>query len=64
MELTILDSQGRLVREFGQVEQDPGTHQVLWDGKDSKGKPVSAGVYFCHLRVGGWEDTKKLTLMR
>ena len=49
-------------------EQPAGNYRVLWDGRDSSGKEVSSGVYFCRLKVTGGglkvTKTKKMVLIR
>lgn len=41
--------EGRLVREIDAGRRDAGQHKVRWDGKDTGGHPVAAGVYFISL---------------
>jgi hypothetical protein len=47
----ILDRTGRVVHA---LDASPGGRAV-WDGTDLKGRPVSPGVYFCQVLVGGRE---------
>lgn len=43
----------------------PGREQpVIWDGKDARGRPVPAGLYFYHLKTHGFVATKKMVLVR
>ena len=35
-----------------------------WDGRNEKGKKVSAGCYFYTLEAADFKDTKKLVLIR
>ena len=45
-DVEILDAAGRLVRQLSaSAEGEQGIH-TTWDGRDSTGHPVSAGVYF------------------
>ncbi len=38
---------------------------VIWDGKDEKGKPVSSGIYFYQLKIGDETlSTKKMILLK
>jgi len=37
-----------------------GTHEVIWDGKDDKGKKVGAGMYFIYMKVGENVNVKKI----
>jgi len=62
--LSIYDLQGRrvimLLDEFLPVSQN----SVAWDGRNSKGKQVSAGVYFFRLESGTSSLTGKLALIK
>lgn len=60
-ELYIYNSNGQLVRSF---EANPGTHTFRWDGKDYTGMDSPMGVYFCQLRTGGRDITKKLLVIQ
>ena len=42
----------------------PGTHDVIWDGKDASGQQVASGIYFYRLRSGDFQDTKKMVMMK
>jgi hypothetical protein len=63
--LTIHDLQGRLVRTLIDEGRSAGWHEAVWDGRDSRGHAVSAGVYLCRLlgadRVA---DSRKLMLVK
>ena len=41
-----------------------GAHQVIWDGRDRWGRPVSAGVYFYQLRAGEARLTQRMVVLR
>ena len=53
--ITVFDMLGREIVELMHEAEQPGDHVVLWDGKDSQGVEVPAGVYLVQL-VG--EQTK------
>ena len=45
--------------------QQPGEHEILWNGKDKLGKEVSSGIYYYELKVGGkFRQVKKMALVR
>jgi hypothetical protein len=62
--LSVHDAQGRVVRVLAYGVEGPGTHRLLWDGRDAAGLPVASGVYYARLRVPGAEVSQKLTLVR
>jgi glucose/arabinose dehydrogenase len=63
--LTVLDVTGRLVRslEAGSVLA-AGTHQRVWDGRNTEGASVFAGVYFAHLETAGESRTVRIMQLR
>jgi hypothetical protein len=63
--VTVYDAAGRRIRELQKGRCEPGTYRVVWDGRDSHGRPVSAGVYFCRLTIDhGKSMTKKLVMLK
>jgi hypothetical protein len=59
----VFDLQGRRIAELAN-ESNPGRHTLTWDGCDSTGREVAAGVYFVRLEAAGIHETKKITLLR
>lgn len=59
----IFDLQGRRIAELAN-ESTAGRHTLTWDGRDSAGREVAAGVYFIRLEAAGVKETKKITLLR
>jgi len=59
----VFDLQGRRIAELVN-ESTPGRHTLTWDGRDSTGREVAAGVYFVRLEATGVRETKKITLLR
>ena len=62
--ILLYDLHGKLVKTLVNEYETPGTHQVVWDGKDSSGIDVNSGVYFYRLRAGEYSSTRKMTLIR
>lgn len=50
--LEVLDLQGRLVRRIEPGPLAPGEHALSWNGRDARGRPVDAGVYFVKMQTG------------
>lgn len=63
VKLTVYDVSGRVVRTLVDKEMATGTYQVLWNGNDSNGHPVAAGVYYCRLEAGDRMEMTKLVLV-
>jgi hypothetical protein len=61
--LTVVDISGRTVRTLVNEEKNAGTHRASWDGRDSAGNLVGAGVYFCRLQ-GVKTPCSKMVLLR
>ena len=64
VELTLYDLLGRPVRRLVTEYQEAGTHQVSWDGMDDDGRPAASGVYFCRLKTGDRQLSRRLVLVR
>jgi hypothetical protein len=62
--LTVHDASGRVVARLPGVAPGPGVAQVRWDGKDTAGKPVAAGVYLLRLESAGGVSTGRVTRLR
>ena len=57
--LRIYDNTGRLIRALFNGYQDAGIHKVTWDGRNNRGKRVSAGTYFVKFEAGNYKDGKR-----
>jgi len=60
----IYDVSGRIVRRLFEGRCPAGTSAVTWDGLDDDGAQVSAGVYFCRIAAGEFEQARKMVLVR
>ena len=58
--MNIYNVLGHTVRSVVDQETPAGHHIVLWDGRDSGGKRVSAGVYFYRLVAGEFVAARKM----
>ena len=65
VELKIFDLLGREVRTLIKGDQiNPGTHTVVWDGRNSAGQTVATGVYFYRIDAAGFMQSKKMLLIK
>jgi hypothetical protein len=62
--LTIYDMLGREITQLVNTTQEAGFRSVQWDGTDSMGKPVGAGVYLYRIEAGEFVQTKKMVLLK
>jgi len=58
--VTIYDILGRIVRKFNVGQQSVGTHNILWDGRNSRGQLAANGIYIYRLDAGGESQVKKM----
>jgi hypothetical protein len=62
--LEVYNVAGRKVASVVDREFAAGAHSVAWDGRDSGGREVPAGIYFYRLEAGENESMKKLIVLR
>jgi hypothetical protein len=62
--LRVYNLKGQLVRTLAEGEIDSGEHTVVWDGKDENGAAVASGLYLYRLRAGGFDQTRKMMLLK
>ena len=62
--IMIYDLMGRSVTTLVNEPEEPGYKSVVWDGTDSFGKPVSAGLYLYQIRAGSFTRVRKMALLK
>ncbi len=62
--LQVFDARGALVRTLEDRFFPAGRHDIEWNGTSDSGRPVSSGIYFCRMKSGGDEITRKMILLR
>jgi hypothetical protein len=50
--LSVYDATGKLVRQLRHGFTAAGDYRLTWDGRDTQGRLVPAGAYFCRLEAG------------
>jgi len=60
VQLLIYDAAGRIVQDESRVHATAGTHEFRWDGRDTQGRIVAAGVYFYSVRMDGRSESRKM----
>lgn len=62
--LSILDLQGRHIRELADGHVEPGRYARRWDLADGNGRAVAPGVYFALLTAPGGTLTRRFAIIR
>ncbi len=62
-ELVIYNLKGQRVKKLEIRNVKLGMNEIVWDGKDDLGKPVSSGIYMYQLKVDGKEIASKKCLL-
>lgn len=62
--VAVYDLAGRLVRDLASGPRSAGTHSVTWDGRDSAGRAVAAGVYLTRVAANGEVAVRKVVFLR
>ncbi len=64
VELRIYNQLGQEILTLVNAIQSIGTHQVEWDGRDSKRNLMPSGLYFLRMKAGSFVETRKMILLR
>jgi hypothetical protein len=62
--LNIYDILGRHIVTLVNNTKSAGEYEIIWDGKDALGKPVSSGIYFYCLEADGVTESRKMILLK
>jgi len=62
--VSIFNSNGKLVTKLCNGKKSPGTHSLKWNGKSSNGESVSSGVYLIRLKTANRLAHIKLTYLK
>ena len=62
--LLVYNAAGQLVRELPTGGQAPGYHAVVWDGRDTEGRPVATGIYIYLLETDTATSARRMTLAK
>ncbi len=64
VQLKIYNMLGQEVGTLVNENYAAGTHTVVWDSRDNRGKAVASGIYLYKMTAGGFTETKKMNLLR
>jgi len=62
--LEVYNIAGEKINTLINENQPQGSYDVKWDGRNSKGKLVSSGVYFYRIKSGKFIKSRKMVLLR
>lgn len=62
--VSVFDLRGRVVRTFDDSVTTAGVRTVSWDGRDSAGHAVPAGIYLVKFEVAGCSVSNRVSLIR
>jgi len=62
--LDIYNITGQLICRLLDDTFEPGSHAIVWDGRDDTGAGVASGIYLARLVSGGSQATTKMTLAK
>ena len=67
--ITIHDMLGNVVKRIELANQPKGVYQkpnraAYWDGFNQAGEPVASGVYFVQLSIEGYQQTRRMVLLK
>ncbi|MBN1999463.1 T9SS type A sorting domain-containing protein, partial [candidate division KSB1 bacterium] len=64
VQLVILNLNGQIVRELVAQHINAGFYEVVWDGTNEYGLPVTSGTYFYRMQVNGYQKIRKMVFMK
>lgn len=62
--LSIYNVMGQQVAVPFDGNLDTGNHEIVWNGRDIHGQPVSSGIYFIRMKAGNYDATNKTLLLK
>lgn len=62
--LDVYDVSGRLVQTLVNGHRAAGRYDIVWNGRDSRGRMSSAGVYLYRLQAAGQVETRRMMLVK
>ena len=64
VKLLIYNLLGQEVFRFDIAGQKAGEHQIVWNGKNSRGNELASGLYIYKFSAGDFVQTKKMLLLK
>lgn len=64
VQMEFYDMNGKMIRSHSVHNQALGWNYYAWDGKNTQGENVGAGIYFCSVLAGDLSRTIKMVLIK
>jgi hypothetical protein len=64
VEMKIYNQIGQEVRSLVNSNYQAGSHNVVWDGKNNRGRLVASGMYIYRIKAGKYTKSLKMKLVR
>jgi predicted outer membrane repeat protein len=64
VKLTVYDLAGRQVARLVDEPLQAGYHEVLWNGREGRGRTAASGVYFYRIEAGPLLETRRMLLLK
>ena len=62
--LEIFAVDGRRIRSLVDAVRTAGRHEVVWQGRDSRGRAVASGTYFYRMQAGDFQALHKMIVIK
>jgi flagellar hook assembly protein FlgD len=62
--LKVFNIHGELVSTITDDVMEAGYHQFTWNGKNNNGSQVASGIYFYQIITNGFNQAKKMMLLK
>lgn len=62
--LVVYNLEGQSIRTLAAQNFHPGSHEIIWDGRNDAGNEVSSGIYLLKLETDKGVDFKKLIISK
>jgi len=62
--ITVFDLSGSIVNVLQRGSQAPGDYSTAWDGKNRGGRVVARGIYFIRVVGPGFDEIRKVLVVR
>ncbi len=62
--IKIFNLKGQLVWTLLNEFKAPGYYTVVWDGRDASGLSIPSGTYFYQIKAEGFQQVRKMTLLK